>query len=165
MWHSRFLGAILAVLALLGFVENQAVLAAYPTSSELPMGQSQGARGVEGAFQLAIMGGSTAPSAMPTEKPVEVAPVVIPQGESVEKGQPETEKPAIVKPKATPKKASKPKRKKVKKAKSILLLNLMDSRIWGYGPQPQAPLSFALNPGLVLPQPVAKILISRKKKV
>ena len=119
MRHSRFLGALLVVLALLSFVGSQAVLAAYPTS-EFSMSQSQGARGVEGAFQLAVMGGSTAPSAMPTEKPVEVAPVVIPQEKSVEKVEPE--KPAVktkkVSPKMAPKprKVSNPRKKKVKKA-------------------------------------------------
>ena len=120
MWHSRFFGALLAVLALLGFVDNQAVLAAYPTSSEFSKSQPQRVRGVEGAFQLAVMGGSTAPSAMPTEKPVKEAPVVVPQEKSIKKVQPE--KPAVKTPKVSPKKvpksrkASKPRKKKVKKA-------------------------------------------------
>jgi hypothetical protein len=101
MWHSRFFGALLAVLAFWGFTESQAALAAYPTSSEFSMSQPQGTHGPEGSFQLAIMGGSTSPLDMPPEKST---PTVQPV------------KPAIEKPKATPKKASKPKKKKVRKA-------------------------------------------------
>jgi hypothetical protein len=101
MRHSRFLGAILSVLALLGFTGGQTALAAYPTSSEYSVSQSQGIQGLEGSFQLAVMGSSATPLDMPAEN-------------SAETIQPE--KPAVETPKTTPK-VSKPKKKRVKKAK------------------------------------------------
>jgi hypothetical protein len=101
MWHFRFIGKLLSALALLGFVECQTALAAYPISSEFSMNQPQEAQGPTGSFQLAVMGGGAIPLDIPQEK--------FPQ-----KAQPE--KPAVNKTKAIPK-ASKPKKKKVKKAK------------------------------------------------
>jgi len=105
MWHSRLLGTLLAVLALLSFMESQTALAAYPTSLEFSMSQPQEIRGLDGSFQLAVMGNSAVPLDISPER-------------SPEKAQPA--KPAVEKPKATPKKepqkASKLKKKKVKKA-------------------------------------------------
>ena len=101
MRHSRFFGTIFSVLALLGFMESQTVLAAYPTASEFSTSQPQGARGLEGSFQLAVMGSSVTPLDMSSEK-------------SAEKVQ--SEKPAVKTSKTTPK-VSKPKKKRVKKAK------------------------------------------------
>lgn len=98
MWHSRFFGTLLAVLALLGFLESQTVLAAYSTSPAFSMSQPQDTRGLDGSFQLAVMGGS---------------PLDTPQQKSPKKVQPE--KPAVEKPKAISK-TSRPKKKKVKKA-------------------------------------------------
>ncbi len=103
MSHSRFLGTLFAVLALLGFMGSQTALAAYPTASEFSMNKQT--RGLDGSFQLAVMGGSAIPLDMSPEKFPEKV---------------QLEKPAVEKPKATPpnpKKASKPKEKKVKKAK------------------------------------------------
>jgi hypothetical protein len=102
MWHLRFFGIILAVLTLQGFMGIQTALAADPALSNLSMGQSQVMRGLDGSFQLAVMGNNVIPMDIPAEK-------------TPEKAQPV--KPAVQKPKATPKKASKPKKKKVKKAK------------------------------------------------
>jgi hypothetical protein len=105
MWHFRFFGTILTVLALLGFMESRMALAAYPISSEFSTNQAQEVLGLDGSFQLAVMGNGAAPLDIPTEKfPKKV----------------KSEKPAVEKPKATPevsKKASKPKKKKVKLAK------------------------------------------------
>jgi hypothetical protein len=105
MWHFRFFGTILTVLALLGFTGSQAALAAYPISPEFSMTQAQEALGLDGSFQLAVMGNGAAPLDIPTKKfPTKV----------------KSEKPAVESPKATPKasqKASKPKKKKVKMAK------------------------------------------------
>jgi hypothetical protein len=104
MWHCKFLGTLLSVLALLGFMESRTALAADSTASEFSMSQPQDTRGFDGSFQLAVMGGSAIPLDMPPEKaPAKVQP----------------EKPKVEKPKAIPKatkKASKPKKKKVKKA-------------------------------------------------
>ena len=111
MWHSRFFGTILAVLAFPGFMGSQTVLAAYPDSPEFSMSQPQGTRGLEGSFQLAVMGSSTAPLDMPPEKsPTKVQPEkpAVEQPVAIQK-----EKPKEV---SQPKKASKPKKKKVKKA-------------------------------------------------
>ena len=133
MWHSRFFGTILAVLAFPGFMGSQTVLAAYPDSPEFSMSQPQGTRGLEGSFQLAVMGSSTAPLDMPPEKsPAKVQPEkpavkkpiavmrdsTVPPEKSAARVQPE--KPAVEQPvaiqKEKPKKVSKPKKKKVKKA-------------------------------------------------
>ena len=100
MWHSRFFGTLLAVLAILCCIGGQTVLAAYPASSQLSMSQPQETRGLEGSFQLAVMGGNTVPLDTPPEK-------------SAEKVQ--AEKPAVETPKTTPK-APQPIKKKVKKA-------------------------------------------------
>ena len=101
MWHFRFFGTLLTVLALLGFMGSQRVLAAYPLASEFSMSQPQETRGIDGSFQLAVMGNSAIPLDIPTEKfPKKV----------------KSEKPAVENPKATPK-VSKPKKKKVKTAK------------------------------------------------
>jgi len=106
MWHFRFFGTIFTVLALLGFAGSQTALAAYPISSEFSMNQAQETPGFDGSFQLAVMGSGASPLDIPTEKfPKKV----------------KSEKPAAKKPKATPKvtpKASKPKKKKVKMAKT-----------------------------------------------
>lgn len=101
MWHFRFFGKLLSALALLGLMECQTALAAYPISSEFSMNQPHEAQGPAGSFQVAVMGGGAIPLDIPQEK--------FPQ-----KAQPE--KPAVKKTKATPK-ASKPKKKKIKKAK------------------------------------------------
>ncbi len=133
MWHSRFFGTILAVLAFPGFMGSQTVLAAYPDSPEFSMSQPQGTRGLEGSFQLAVMGSSTVPLDMPPEKsPAKVQPEkpavkkpiavmrdsTVPPEKSAARVQPE--KPAVEQPvaiqKEKPKKVSKPKKKKVKKA-------------------------------------------------
>ena len=114
MRHSRFLGALLAILALFGLMESQTVLAAHPNLSEFSMIQPHDTQGLEGAFQLAVMGGSTVPRDAALEKPVKVAPLETTPEKPVEVVQPA--KPAVEIPKATPKKASKPKKKKVKKA-------------------------------------------------
>lgn len=133
MWHSRFFGTLLAVLALPGFMESQTALAAYPTSSELSMSQPREIRGLGGSFQLAVMGGSAVPLNIPPEKsPAKAQPAkpvvekpeataktskmgdsTVPPEKSPEKAQPA--KPAVEKPKAT-QKASQPKKKKVKEA-------------------------------------------------
>ena len=103
MRHSRFLGTILTVLGLLGFIGSQTALAGYPISSEFSMSQSQSAQGLDGSFQLAVMNGSTTPvDNPPKQPPAEVEP---------EKPTPEK------KPKAV-RKSSKPKKKKIKKAKT-----------------------------------------------
>jgi hypothetical protein len=102
MWHFRFFGTILAVLALLGFMESPTALAAQPDSSEFSMSQPRDTRGLVGTFQLAVMGNNAVPLDMPVEN-------------FSQKAQPE--KPAVEKPKATPQKASKPKKKKVKTAR------------------------------------------------
>ena len=123
MWHSRFFGTLLAVQALLGFMESQTVLAAYPTSSEFSTSQPQEIRGLGGSFQLAVMGGSAVPLDFPPvdilpEKSPEAVPLSTSPGKSPEKVQPAkpaVEQPAVTK-KEEPKKVSKPKRKKVKKA-------------------------------------------------
>jgi hypothetical protein len=111
MWHSRFFGTLLAVQALLGFMESQTVLAAYPTSSEFSTSQSQEIRGLDGSFQLAIMGGSAVPLDIPQ---VDILPEKSP--EKIQPAKPAVEQPAVTQ-KEEPKKASKPKSKKVKKAK------------------------------------------------
>ncbi len=117
MWHSRFFGALLAVLALPGFTGGQMVLAAYPTSLEVSMSPSQETRGLDGSFQLAVMGGGTAPLDMPPEK----SPAIVqPEKPVIEtpKAIPvvvQPEKPVVETPKTTPK-VSKPRKKKVKKA-------------------------------------------------
>ena len=64
---------------------------------------NEGTRGLEGSFQLAVMGGRTVPLDIPPEKFPEKVQA--------------TTKPAVETPKATPKKASKPKKRKVKKAR------------------------------------------------
>ena len=64
MWHFRFIRTILAVLALLGFMESQTALAAYPFVSEFSMSQPQETRGLDGSFQLAVMGNSAVPLAI-----------------------------------------------------------------------------------------------------
>ena len=103
MWHFRFFGTVLTGLALLSFVESPTAVSAYSTTSESLMSQPQETRGLDGSFQLAVMGNGAVPLDMPTEKfPKKV----------------KTEKPAVKKPKATPKKASKPKKKKVKTAQT-----------------------------------------------
>lgn len=123
MWHSRFLGTLLAVQALLGFMESQTVLAAYPTSSEFSTSQPQETRGLDGSFQLAVMGGSAVPLDIPSvdilpEKSLETVPPDISSEKSPEQAQPA--KPVVEQPKVTqeeePKKVSNPRSKKVKKA-------------------------------------------------
>lgn len=109
MWHLRFFGTQFAVLALLSFMGSQAALAGYPASSEFSISQSQEARGLDGAFQLAVMGSSTSPLDIPTETfPKKAQPVI---------KKPKVTPPAVKKPKANSNKASKPKKKKVKTAK------------------------------------------------
>ena len=136
MWHSRFFGTLLSLLALLGFMESQTALAAYPTSSEFSMSQTQETRGLEGSFQLAVMGDRAVPMDMPPEESTEKVQPEKPavetpkatQGESTEDHtvpldiHPEkspvkvqSEKPVVETPKATLQ-ASKPKKKKVKEA-------------------------------------------------
>jgi len=118
MWHSRFFGAILAVLALLGFTGGQMALAAYPTSLEVSMSPSQETRGLDGSFQLAVMGGGTAPLDMPPEKSPAIVQPAKPVVETP-KATPvavQPAKPVVETPKTTPK-VSKPRKQKVKKAK------------------------------------------------
>ena len=111
MWHLRFFGTQFAVLALLSFMGSQAAQAGYPVSSEFSMDQSQEARGLDGSFQVAVMGSSTSPLDIPTEKFPKKAPSKKPVIE-----KPQAAPPAVEKPKANSKKASKPKKKKVKTA-------------------------------------------------
>lgn len=110
MWHLRFIGTQFAVLVLLGFMGSQAAQAGYPASPDFSIKSSQPARGLEGSFQVAVMGSNTLPLDIPkgtlpskaqSEKPVTEKPKATP--------------PAAKKPKATSKEASKPK-KKVKTA-------------------------------------------------
>ena len=101
MWKFKSLGTPLAALALLGFVGSQPALAAYSMSSEFSSHQPQEFRGLDGSFQLAVMGNSGDPLSIPTE--------------TFHKKKAQPEKPAVVKPKAAPK-ASKPKKKKAKTA-------------------------------------------------
>ena len=68
MWHSRFFGILLVVLALLGFMGSQTALAAYPTPSEFSMSQPQETRGLAGSFQLAVMGDSAIPLNIPPQQ-------------------------------------------------------------------------------------------------
>lgn len=100
MRYFRFLGTILTVLGLLGFIGSQTALAGYPISSEFSMSQPQSARGLDGSFQIAVVNGSTTPLGNPPEQP----PAEV-----------ESEKPALQKPKAV-RKSSNPKNKKVNKA-------------------------------------------------
>ena len=111
MWHLRFFGTQFAVLALLSFMGSQAAQAGYPVSSEFSMDQSQEARGLDGSFQVAVMGSSTSPLDIPTEKFPKKTPSKKPVIE-----KPQVAPPAVEKPKANSKKASKPKKKKVKTA-------------------------------------------------
>jgi hypothetical protein len=111
MWHLRFFGTQFAVLALLSFMGSQAALAGYPASSEFSMNQSQEARGLDGSFQVAVMGSSTSPLDIPTETFPKKA-----QSEKPVIEKPQVTPPAVEKPKANSKKASKPKKKKVKTA-------------------------------------------------
>jgi hypothetical protein len=89
-------------------MESRTALAAYSISSEFSKNQGQvtSGSGLDGSFQLAVMGNGVAPLDIPTEKfPKKV----------------ESEKPAAKKPKATPKvtqKASKPEKEKVNVAKA-----------------------------------------------
>ena len=110
MWHLRFFGTQFAVLALLSFLGSQTALAGYhPASSEFSISQSQETRGLDGSFQVAVMGSSTSPLDIPTETfPKKAQPVT--------KKPQVTPPPAVEKPKTNSKKASKPKKKKVKAA-------------------------------------------------
>jgi len=105
MWHLRFFGTQFAVLALLSFMGSQAALAGYPASSEFSMNQSQEARGLDGSFQVAVMGSSTSPLDIPTETFPKKA-----QSEKPVIEKPQVTPPAVEKPKANSKKASKPKK-------------------------------------------------------
>jgi hypothetical protein len=104
MWHYRFFGALLTVLAILGFIGSQTALASYPGSAEFS--KDQATRGAKDSFRLAVVGGGSA------------IPLGIPTEPSPEKKQPA--KSTVEKPKATQKKKSEntstPKKKKVKKA-------------------------------------------------
>jgi len=93
-------------------------LAAYPTSLEVSMSQSQETRGLDGAFQIAVMGSGTAPLSMPPEKSpaiVQPAKPVVEEPKAIPVAV-QPAKPVIEKPTTTPK-VSKPRKKKVKKAK------------------------------------------------
>ena len=71
MWRSRFFGIMFSALALLAFMGSQTALAAYPTSSESSM--SQQTRGLDGSFQLAVMGCGAVPLDIPKSSEVEKA--------------------------------------------------------------------------------------------
>ena len=112
MWHFRFFKTMVAVLALLGFMGSPGTVVAYPIASEFSMSQLPETRGLDGSFQLAVMGNSVVPLDIPTE---EFPKKVKSEKPAVEK--PKATPKASKKPKATPKKASKPKKVKVKTAK------------------------------------------------
>ncbi len=73
MWHLRFFGTILAVLTLQGLMGSQTALAVDPVLSKLSMGQPQVMRGLDGSFQLAVMGNNVVPMDIPPEKSPEKA--------------------------------------------------------------------------------------------